>query len=105
MGFIVLIMNKDAFVALMVWAIDVDALNISVEKCWEMFQRDAWGMYKTYTDPNSELFCKNLVGENPIDVFIDYILFYAKMHVQSGIISYGVYDNTILNYGKEKTKV
>ena len=90
----------------MVWAIDVDALNIPVEKCWEMFQRDAWGMYKTYTDPNSELFCKNLVGENPIDVFIDYILFYAKMHVQSGIISYGTYDKYIINYGKEtKTKV
>ena len=90
----------------MVWAIDVDALSLPVEKCWEMFQRDAWSMYKTYTDPNTELFCENLVGEKPLDVFVDYILCYAKMHVQSNITSYGVYDNAILNYGKEtKTKV
>lgn len=29
--------------AFFVWAIDVDALSLPVEKCWEMFQRDAWG--------------------------------------------------------------
>ena len=90
----------------MVWAIDVDALSLPVEKCWNKFREDAWCVYKTYTDPNTELYCKNLVGENPLDVFIDYILFYAKMHVQSGIISYGTYDKYIINYGKEtKTKV
>ena len=85
----------------MIWAIDVDALNIPVEKCWEMFQRDAWSMYKTYTDPNSELFCEILVEENPLNVFIEYTLFYAKMHVQSGIASYGVYDKDILSYEKK----
>ena len=89
----------------MIWAIDTDALNVPVEKCWDKFKEYAWSVYKTYTDPNTELYCEGLAKENPIDVFVDYILCYAKMHVQSNIISYGVYDKYIMNYGKEKTKV
>ena len=92
-------MNKQTLLALMVWAIDVDALSLPVEKCWEMFQRDAWGVYRNYTDPSDELlYCPNLIGKNPIDVMVDYTLCYAKMWVISGIRNYGKYDELIKNY-------
>ena len=92
-------MNRNGFIALMVWAIDVDALNIPVEKCWEMFLRDAWDIYSVYTDPGEELlYCPNLVGKNPIDVMTDYTLSYAKSNVISGIRNYGKYDERIKNY-------
>jgi hypothetical protein len=85
----------------MIWAIDIDALNLPVTKCWEMFQRDALGCYKTYTDPNDKLlYCSNLVGQNPIEFFTDYIIFYAKMYIMSGNKSYGKYDNQIKTYTK-----
>ena len=85
--------------AFFVWAIDVDALSLPVEKCWEMFQRDAWDIYRNYTDPSDELlYCPNLIGKNPIDVMADYTLCYAKMWVISGIRNYGKYDELIKNY-------
>ena len=92
-------MNRNVLLAFMVWAIDVDALSLPVTKCWEMFQRDAWGIYKNYTDPSDELlYCPNLIGKNPIDVMVDYTLCYAKMWVISGIRNYGKYDELIKNY-------
>lgn len=92
-------MNRNVMLALFVWAIDVDALSLPVEKCWEMFQRDAWGIYKNYTDPSDELlYCPNLVGKNPIDVMVDYTLCYAKMWVMSGIRNYDKCDELIKNY-------
>ena len=92
-------MNRNTMLALFVWAIDVDALCLPVEKCWEMFQRDALGIYRNYTDPSDELlYCPNLVGKNPIDVMTDYTLCYAKMWVISGIKNYGKYDELIKNY-------
>jgi hypothetical protein len=84
--------------AFFVWAIDVDALSLPVEKCWEMFQRDAWECYKTYTNPADELYCANVIGKNPIDVMTDYTLAYAKSEVISGIRNYGIYDELIKNY-------
>ena len=94
-------MNRNTMLAFFVWAIDVDALSLPVEKCWEMFQRDAWGISRNYTDPSDELlYCPNLVGKNPIDVMVDYILCYAKMWVISGIRNYGKYDELIKNYSK-----
>jgi hypothetical protein len=66
-----------------------------------MFQRDAWGIYRNYTDPSDELlYCPNLVGKNPIDVMVDYTLCYAKMWVISGTRNYGRYDELIKNYSK-----
>jgi len=91
-------MRKNVMLAFYVWAIDCDALSLPVEKCWEMFQRDAWGMYRTYTNPNDELFCANLVGKDPIEVMTDYTLSYAKMYVISGVRNYGKYDELIKNY-------
>ena len=92
-------MNRNVLLAFMVWAIDVDALSLPVEKCWEMFQRDAWGIYRNYTDPSDELlYCPDLIGKSPIDVMVDYTLSYAKMWVISGVKSYGNYDKLIKNY-------
>lgn len=89
--------TKKGFIALMIWAIDVDALSLSIEKCWEMFQRDAWAMYRTYTDPSDKLlYCPNCVRKNPLDFMIEYVIFYAKAHVQSGTRSYGKYNKDIL---------
>ena len=63
-----------------------------------MFQRNAWGIYKTYTDPNDELlYCPNLVDKDPIEVMADYTLFYAKAAVASGIRDYGIYNKLIIN--------
>ena len=94
-------MNKNILLALIVWAIDVDGLSMPFIKAWEMFQRDAWGMYKTYTDPNDKLlYCPNLVGQNHLDMFTDYVLSYAKTYINSGLRDYGKYNNHILNYTK-----
>lgn len=66
-----------------------------------MFQRDAWGIYRNYTDPSDELlYCPNIIGKNPIDVMTDYTLCYAKMHVISGIKNYGKYDTMIKQYNR-----
>ena len=55
---IVKLMNKQNLLALMVWAIDRDLLETPVLKAWELFQKDAVGCQKTYTDPSDELlFC------------------------------------------------
>lgn len=87
--------------AFFVWAIDVDALSLPVEKCWEMFQRDAWSIYRNYTDPSDELlYIPSLVGQDPLEVFTDYILCYTKMHVIGGIRNYGKYNERIKNYTK-----
>ena len=87
--------------ALMVWAIDRDLLETPVLNAWELFQKDAIRCQKTYTDPSDELlFCKNVVGMNPIEFFTDYVLSYAKCNVISGIDSYGKYDKFITNYTK-----
>lgn len=92
-------MNRNVLLAFIVWAIDVDALNLPVEKCWEMFQRTALGIYRTYTDPSEEqLYCPSLVGKDPIEVMTDYTLSYAKAVVISGIMTYGKYDKSIKNY-------
>ena len=91
-------MKKQTLLALFVWAIDVDALSLSFERCWEMFQRDAWSCYKAFTNPNDDCYCEHLLGLNPIDVLTDYTLANAKSLVLSGIRNYGNYDKLILNY-------
>ena len=96
-------MSKKDLTAMMVWAIDRDLLSMPFKRCWELFQRDAIGCQKTYTDPSDELlFCENVVGMNPIEFFTDYVLIYAKSNVISGITSYGSYDKIITNYSYEK---
>ena len=92
-------MNKNNLLALMVWAIDRDLLETPLLKAWKLFQKDAIGCQKIYTDPSDELlFCKNVVGMNPIEFFTDYVLSYAKCNVISGTGSYGIYDNYLINY-------
>jgi hypothetical protein len=92
-------MNKNIKLAFMVWAIDRDTLDLPLIKQWRWFKRDSQAVYDTYTDPSDELlYISSIVGQNPLDVFTDYILCYAKMHVISGIRNYGKYDELIKNY-------
>lgn len=91
--------SKYGPLALTIWAIDRDCLSLPFHKAWEAFCHNAWDMYKTYTDPNdSLLYCKNLKGVDYLDFFVDYIMFYALAHINSGIYSYGKLDTMILKY-------
>ena len=92
-------MDRYELLALMIWAIDTDAMHLSFERCLEMYQRDAESMQKIYTDPSEPLlFCEDVVGKDPIVFFTDYVLSYAKMHVTSGIKDYGKLNSKILDY-------
>lgn len=92
-------MNRNTLLAFFVWAIDVDALSLPVTKCWEKFQKTAWGIYRIYTDPSDELlYCPDLVGKNYIDVMVDYTLCYAKALVTAGTKDYGKLNKHIKNY-------
>lgn len=91
-----IVMNGMNLLALTVWAIDMDLMDIPVLNALDLFRKDAVRCQKTYTDPNDEiLFCKNVVGMDPIEFFTDYVLSYAKSRVISGICSYGKYDDLI----------
>lgn len=103
-------MNRQTLLAFIVWAIDIDGFSLPFMKAWEKFQRNAWGMLKTYTDPNDELlYMPKLVGTDPIEFFTDYVLMYAKWHIEANKTSstpqpdgalYGKYEKEILNYKK-----
>jgi len=85
--------------ALMVYAMDRDCLDLPIQKVVELFNKSAKGMYETYTDPIEVLlYIPHLLNITPVEFFIDYILFYAKTHVQSGLRSYGKYNEIILKY-------
>lgn len=85
--------------ALMVYAMDRDCLDLPIQKVVEDFEKKAKGMYETYTDPiDVLLYIPHLLNVTPVEFFIDYILFYAKAHVESGLRSYGSYDKQILKY-------
>lgn len=85
--------------ALMVYAMDKDCLDLPIQKVVGLFRRDARGMYETYTDPIEVLlYIPHLLNITPVEFFIDYILFYAKAHIESGLRSYGKYDESITKY-------
>lgn len=84
--------TRKGFVAFMIWATDAGVLEMPVIEAVKKFREDAEKIYKTFTS-GDELHCKNLIGQDPIEMFIDYVLFYAKVHVESGIKSYQEYDN------------
>lgn len=96
-------MNKDVLTAFIVWAVDTDNLNLPVLKAWGEFVEDAFNMLKVYTDADDKLlFCKDLVGADPIEFFTDYILCYAKMKMLSDVESYGKLGDTIIMYNKKQ---
>ena len=92
-------MDKQTLLALIVWAIDIDGFSLPFTKAWEMFQRDAEKMHRTFTNPSHpEDYCPGLVDKKPLDVMVEYTLFYAKMHVQSGIRDYGKLNRQITKF-------
>jgi hypothetical protein len=83
----------------MIYALDGDMLSWSVTKVFKHFVEKAESMKKTYTDPTDKLlYMPKLLNVKPVDMFADYILMYAKMHVESGVRDYGEYNKQILNY-------
>ena len=87
--------------ALRIWAIDNGYRKKPLVMSLNLFELEAERMYNTYTDPDDVLlYCKSIVGKDPIEVYVDYILCYAKMRAESGITSYG----KALNYALSKIK-
>jgi hypothetical protein len=83
----------------MVYAIDRDLLSFPVSRVIDLFLEDAEKCKSIYTDPSDRsLYISDVESMNPVEFFTDYTLCYAKMHVISGIVSYGNYDKAIMNY-------
>lgn len=94
-------MTSDTLLALIIYAIDRDALSLPVEKVIELFRKDAASMKKNYTDPNDELlYIKGMEKVDDIEFFTDYVLCYAKCDIKSGLRGYGKLNEQILNYKK-----
>ena len=92
-------MNKLTTLAFIVWAIDVDGMSLPVIQALERFRKSAEGVQRIFTDPSDKLtYCEKVVNMNPLDFFTEYVLFYAKSEVESGIRGYGKYNTEILNY-------
>ena len=87
--------------AITVYATDRNLLSRPLVEVLDEFNDSAHNCWRTYTDVENcpELFISSLVFVHPLNMFVDYVLFYAAMHVVSGIKSYGRIDQYIL---KEK---
>lgn len=85
-------MKQKVLLAIMVYAIDRDMLKLPVELVIEAFKQDAVKCYDTFTDPDTDLYCENLLAKDPAEVMAEYVLSYARSWMLSGIRSYGKYD-------------
>lgn len=85
-------MKQKVLLAIMVYAMDRDMLQLPVELVIEEFKKDAVKCYNTFTDPSTNLYCENLLRKDPVEVMADYVLSYARSWVLSDIRSYGKYD-------------
>lgn len=96
-------MTSDTLLALMIYAIDRDALSLPVEKVIELFRKDATSMKKNYTDPNDELlYIKGMEEVDDIEFFTDYVLCYGKSALISGLRDYGRYNEDLAKYNHKK---
>jgi hypothetical protein len=95
-------MNYRTFVAWLVWAVDTDQLSLPVDQAWENFKQNAESLKRTFTDPKEPaFFCEKCVGESPIEMMTDYVLFFAKTRIigdwsDNGSSQYGKLTETIL---------
>lgn len=79
-------MNK-TLLAIILWVIQTHSISPS------RFMRNAKGIWHTYTDPTDPLlYCPSILKQSYVQAFTDYIVFYAELHVNSGIKSYGWLD-------------
>ena len=82
--------------ALSIYALDKGMMHLPVTKVLEEFETDAVGCKDIYTDPEDRtLYIESLIDKDPIEFFVDYVLFYAKARVESGISDYGILNNRL----------
>ena len=56
-------------------------LDMSLSQAIVEFREAGKNILRNYTDPaDTSLFCKDLVGYDPIKFFTEYILFYDSLH-------------------------
>ena len=84
-------MTRDTFTALMAYAIDADLVSLSVQEVWESFCTSAEKCKDYY----------QYAKETPTEIFTDYVLFFAKSLLESGLVDYGIYTEDILNYRRK----
>lgn len=89
-------MNQKNLIAFMIWAIETENLHAPITEAWEDFKSNAKRMQDVYTHPDDPLlYIPQLAEEDSISFFTDYVLCYAQMDVNSGLVDYG---ETINNY-------
>mgnify|MGYP003410379291 CR=1 FL=1 len=67
--------------ALCMWAKETDRLSMPLSQAVREFEATSRGMLENYTDPTDTLlYCKDLVGYDPVKFFTEYILFYDSLH-------------------------
>ena len=67
--------------ALCMWAKETGRLDMPLSQAIVEFKETGKNILRTYTDPaDISLFCKDLVGYNPVKFFTEYILFYDSLH-------------------------
>lgn len=92
-------MNARNYLALMVWAIDRDLLDVPVAKAVELFYNDAVRCYRSYNDPSDILlYCKHAVSMDSVEFFTDYVLCCARVDLLNNNRTYGKYNSRIMNY-------
>ena len=74
-------MNGRTLKALCIWAKSTNRLDMSLSQAIVEFIETGKNILSNYTDPaDTSLFCKDLVGYDPIKFFTEYILFYDSLH-------------------------
>lgn len=87
------------YLALMAFAIDKGIMSRPVEDVIKQFNTTAPAVMANYTcKMDKSLYIEELVGSDPIDFFIDYVLCYAQWTVESGSEMFGIYNKDILRY-------
>lgn len=78
---ILITMNGKILKALCIWAKDTNRLSMPLSQAISEFEATGKGMLENYTDPtDTSLYCKDLVGSNPVEFFTDYVLFYNSLN-------------------------
>lgn len=75
---ILITMDAKTLKALCIWAKDTDRLSMPLSQAVREFEATGRDMLENYTDPtDTSLYCKDLVGCDPVEFFADYVLVYS----------------------------
>ena len=74
-------MDGKTLKALYIWAKDTNRLNMPLSQAIVEFKETGKQIIRNYTDTaDTLLYCKDLVGYDPVKFFTEYILFYSSLH-------------------------